>query len=288
MQLDVESLRTFLAVLDTGGMTSAASSLNQSQSAVSWRMKRLEERAGRALLIRDGHDFRPTRDGRALLEDARTIVELHDRSVARLQSSELTGTIRLGANQDVGATHMASILGRFRHTYPGATVEFVVDSSKSLTAALQKGQLDVAVIQVNESELRPTDQILWTDQAIFASGYEARYKDGPVPMITFGDDCFYRQASKPILAANGIENSVAFSAPSSAGVVAAVEAGLGVAVLSAALLNEKVIAWERAKDFDSLPKIYHVARTVAGENPKIAAALVEAIDDELSELVPNV
>ena len=47
MQLDVESLRTFAAVLDQGTMTAAGESLGMSQSAVSWKIKRLEERVGR-------------------------------------------------------------------------------------------------------------------------------------------------------------------------------------------------------------------------------------------------
>ena len=51
MQLDVESVRTLIAVLDHGGMTAAADALGMSQSAVSWKIKRLEERVGRDLLI---------------------------------------------------------------------------------------------------------------------------------------------------------------------------------------------------------------------------------------------
>ena len=58
LHLDVESLRAYLAVLDTGGMTRAAERLGMTQSAVSWKIKRLEERLGRPLLIRDGHAVR--------------------------------------------------------------------------------------------------------------------------------------------------------------------------------------------------------------------------------------
>jgi len=100
MNLDVESLRTLLAVLDHGGMTAAAKHLDLSQSAVSWKIKRLEERVGKALLIRDGHSLRPTSEGRALIDDARTIVEVHDRAVCRLRMSELSGTVRLGSNTE--------------------------------------------------------------------------------------------------------------------------------------------------------------------------------------------
>ena len=67
MQLDVESLRAFAPVLETGGMTRAAERLGISQSAVSWKIKRLEERIGRDLLVRHGRSLRPSRDGEELL-----------------------------------------------------------------------------------------------------------------------------------------------------------------------------------------------------------------------------
>ena len=113
MQLDVESLRTFLAVLDQGSMTNAARRLQLSQSAVSWKMKRLEDRVGRPLLIRDGRNLRPTRDGRLLIDEARIIVEAHDRAVARLRSPELSGRVRLGTNEEIAAARLVGIVGRF-------------------------------------------------------------------------------------------------------------------------------------------------------------------------------
>ena len=81
MHLDVESLRTFAMVLETGGMTRAAEKLDLSQSAVSWKIKRLEERVGRDLLIREGRSLRPSRDGEELLGYARTIIDAHDEAV---------------------------------------------------------------------------------------------------------------------------------------------------------------------------------------------------------------
>ena len=65
---------------------------------------------------------------------------------------------------------------------------------------------------------------------------------------------------------------------------AAVAAGLGVAVLSTRLLDDDVVAWERAVDFDPLPVMYQIVRTVPGESPDIAAALVDLIVTEFQDL----
>lgn len=280
MQLDVESLRTFLAVLDEGGMTRAAEKLHLSQSAVSWKIRRLEDRVGRRLFVRDGHSLRLSSDGRALVDDARSIVSIHDRAVSRLQSSELTGTVRLGSNDEVSATHMAGVLGTFSRVHPGARVEFVSKDSEGIVEALDLGELDVAVIQVGAADLREDDVILWSDQLRWLTCCETPYASGVVPLITFGENCFYRPLSEPMLDAAGIDHAVAFSGPSASGVHAAVAAGLGVAVLSERFIGGDLIEWKRGAEMGPLPVVHQIARTQGDRDP-LTDALVEAISDEL-------
>ena len=285
-QLDVESLRTLLAVLDHGGMTRAAEHLHLSQSAVSWKIKRLEEKVGRPLLIRDGHSLRPTRDTRALLDDARAIVELHDRAAQRLASTDLTGTVKLGANEEIDASRMAAMLGRFRRTHPGATIEFVIDHTEHLIEHLEAGMVDVGVIQVDDNDLRPTDTVLWTDQLMWVTSCEADFAPpATIPLITFGEHCFYRALSEPHLVDAGIDHAVAFSASSITGVWSAVAAGLGVGVLGSRYVDDEVVVWPPSRDLPPLPEIHLVVRTVPGETADVATALVDAIATELLEPV---
>jgi len=284
VQLDVESLRTLITVLDWGSMTRAAQQLGMSQSAVSWKIKRLEQRVGRPLLIRDGHDLRPTRDGRALLDDARAMVEIHDRAVQRLASPEFTGTIRVGSNEEVGASRLAGILGRLKALHPAATIEFVVDQSRQLAPQLERGRIDVAVIQVTEEEVRPDDIVLWTEELRWATHRDMPYDDGVVPLITYGANGFYRPVSEPILERYGVRYRYTITAPTSANVRAAVEAGLGVAVLGERFLGDDVVEWGRAAELDPLPRSCQIIRTVDGERSDIAQALIESITDEFVDL----
>jgi len=284
IQLDTESLRTLLAVLDHGGMTRAAEHLHVTQSAVSWKIKRLEERVGRPLLIRDGHTLRLTRDGRALLADARELVALHDRAASRLAHSELAGAVRLGSNEEVDPARMAALLGRFTQTHPAATIEFVIDHTERLASAIDAGDLDVVIVQVDDDSLRATDTILWTDRLHWVVSPE--FHDDPggtVPLITFGEHCFYRALSEPHLAAAGIDHRVAFSASSIGGVRAAIAAGLGVGVLGRRYLDAEITTWPAAARLPELPVIHQIARAVPGESAAVADVLVEAIADELRE-----
>ncbi len=284
LQLDVESLRTLLAVLDTGGMTRAADRLGVTQSAVSWKIKRLEERVGRPLLIRDGHTIRPTRDGRALIDDARTIVDLHDGAVWRLHSPELSGKIKLGSNEEIDATHIAALLGRFKRTHPNATIEFVIDHTERLAGMVDAGILDVVLIQVTDEQLRPDDTVLWSGELHWVVNRRWTYDDGLVPLVTFGDLCFYRKLSEPILDAAGIEHTNAFSGSAARGVRAAIEAGLGVGVTSSwHLEGDDIIDWPRGKSLPPLPRVHQIARTVPGESAAAASALVSVIEEQLNE-----
>ncbi len=284
MQLDVESLRTLLAVLDWGTMTRAADHLGLSQSAVSWKIKRLEQRIGRPLLIRDGHDLRPTSDGRALLEDARAIVATHDRAAQRLRSPEFTGTVRVGSNEEVGATRLAGILGRFRHLHPAATIQFVVDQSRVLGPQLEHGHIDVGVIQVTEEEVQADDVVLWREPLRWAAHRDVKYDTEPVPLISYGSNGFYRPVSEPILERHGVRYRYAVTAPTSENVRAAVEAGLGVAVLGERFLTGAVVEWIRAPELDPLPTSCQIVRTAPGEHSEPVRSLVESITAEFLEL----
>ncbi len=284
MHLDVESLRALVAVVDHNGMTAAARHLGLSQSAVSWKIKRLEQKAGRPLLIRDGRDLRPTRDGRALLDEARRIVAAHDRAVDRLRSTEqLSGTVRVGANEEVGADRLAALLGTFSRSHPAASVELRVDHTETLARDVDAGVIDVAVIQVTDDDLRGDDDVLWSDDLRWVTGAGASFDSGTVPLVTFGEHCFYRALSEPVLAAHRVPYAVAFALPSITAVRAAVGAGLGVAVVGSRHLGGDVVEWARGAALGSLSRVHQVARAVPGEQADVAAALKATLVEQLTE-----
>jgi DNA-binding transcriptional LysR family regulator len=286
LRIDIESMRAFVAVTELGGIARAAEQLDLTPSAVSWKIKRLEQRVGKPLLIRDGHAVRPTHEGRIVLEDAPDIIQAHDRMVARLAYPEFTGLIKVGSNEEVGADRIAAILGRFQQTFPGSRVQFEVNQSRLLRPRIEGGRLDVAVIQVGESELRPDDRVLWDDQLCWATHRDLPFDEGVVPLVTYGENGFYRPVLEPILERHGITYRYAVTCPSSAGVQAAVAAGLGVAVLAERLLTDDVVVWERGAALDQLPVAHHIVRSVPGDQADATAALVEAIASELTDRAP--
>jgi len=281
MQLDIESLRVLLTVLDTGGMTRAAEQLHMGQSAVSRKVSRLEQRIGQDLLIRDGHTLRPTRAARTLIPDARAMIELHDRAAARIASSELAGSVSLSSNGEIDMAQIAALLAAFRHRHPKTEVEYTLDHTGSLVDRVDAGELDVAMFQVTEDLRRPTDITLWTEQLVFATSASDSFSTEPIPFLDFGEHCYYNQFTHAAFENAGLGFKVVFSAATSSDVRAAVAAGIGVATISERYLGGDVVEWKPPVPLEPLPKVSQIIRTVPGERPDVISALVDTIQGEL-------
>ncbi len=269
-------------------MTKAADALGLSQSAVSWKIKRLEAKAGRILLVRDGRSVAPSREGRELLRYARSIVETHDEAVNRLGRSDLTGTVKLGATEEVTASRMAAILGRFNRLHSAATIEFRVDYGAALQAMLVRNELDVAVLQVSAEDYLPSDTHLWTNDLIWVTAFDHPYDTGEVPLLTFGENSYYRPLAISRLRAAGIPYRIGLSAPSTAAILAGAEAGLGVAVVAQMSVDPKrlgnsLVEWQPNIPPEPLPVTFQVARASPGEVPSVASELISHIEAELGQ-----
>jgi len=97
MNLQIDYLKTFIALAETKGFTKAGVQVNKSQSAVSMQIKRLEDEVGKKLLQRIGKTVKPTPEGNMLLKHAMEIVKDHDDAVGALSKPNLEGFIRFGA-----------------------------------------------------------------------------------------------------------------------------------------------------------------------------------------------
>src|SRR5262245_18645931 len=93
--LDIDQLRTFIPMSQTGIYTKSAEVVNKTQPAVSMQMKRLEERLELPIFARDGRASKLTDDGQRLLDYARRIVKLNIETLAAFSDGELSGRVRL-------------------------------------------------------------------------------------------------------------------------------------------------------------------------------------------------
>ena len=146
--LDIDLMKTFLAIADSGSFTRAAEDVHKTQSAVSMQMKRLEELLGRPLFARDGRASRLTADGERLIDYARRMVAINDEAVSAFTRPELTGTVRFGTPDDYADRFLPEILARFARTHPMVTVDVECVSSMTLYERTRRGVMDLAGVEV--------------------------------------------------------------------------------------------------------------------------------------------
>jgi DNA-binding transcriptional LysR family regulator len=274
-RLDIDALRALRAIKLHGGVTRAAEALGVTQSAVSHRVKRLETSLGCELLDRrpGGDMFTP--EGTGLLEYAAKILGLHDEALVTLAKSNLAGRIMLGFTEDTTCTDLSRILGRFRRLHPQVSVRTKVRMSLVLRAMLERSELDVAIMQVFAHEVRPTDVVLFRENLHWVKSRDLDWdREGPVPFLSFDDDCFYRHWALDIGQDGGLNLETVFECSSAAGIVSAVTAGLGVALLSDRHLGPQMEILD-ARLPKPPPLAYVVRRARKTRNPALDSLVAE-------------
>ena len=280
-RLDIEALRALRAIHQHGGVTRAAQVLGLTQSAVSHKIKRLETSLDCDLLARRPGAPLFTLAGDELLSYASRILGLHDEALLSLTRTDLAGRIQLGLTEDTTCSDLSRILGRFRRLHPQVAVRTRVRMSLVLRAMLERGELDAAIVQVFAHEVRPTDLVLFREDLHWVKSRDFVLPDeGAIPFLSFDEHCFYRQWALDIGQDGGVLLEAVFDCTSAAGIVAAVTAGLGVA-----LLNDRHLRHDMDIIGTRLPPppelAYVVRRARKTRNPALDG-LIASIEAEIS------
>ncbi|AGW41613.1 LysR family transcriptional regulator [Leifsonia xyli subsp. cynodontis DSM 46306] len=265
-------LRTFLAVADLRSFTRAAGRLGISQPTVSQHVRRLEEAAKRQLVARDTREVRLTDNGDAMAGFARTILTAHAEADRYFSGSAMRGRLRFGAADDLAITTLPRILRHFRQQNPQVNLELTVDQSGPLHRRLKAGQLDLIFIKQNpgttEGTVVATDELVWMGQE--KTGLEPGQ---PVPLIVYQGPSLSRQITIDALESAGRTWRITCNTREVNGVLAAVRAGLGVAVFPRSLIPTDLI---KVTNRFELPELGHVDFTLLS-NPSAAREPVDAL-----------
>lgn len=231
VNLDLDLLRAFTAVAETGSFTRAAARLSRTQSAVSLQIQRLETQLGVQLLTRDARRTAPTLTGEMLLGQARRLLRLNDEIVAGVTEHNLEGEVRLGAPEDFATAHLPEVLGDFSRAYPHVNLSVVCDLTLHLIEKMSRGELDIALIK-REPMGPEIGAPVWREPLVWvAADPSVLSAHEKVPLVVAPAPCVYRK--RAIAAFEGLCRPwrIAYTSPSLAGQHAALRAGLGITVL---------------------------------------------------------
>lgn len=269
---DPIQLKSFLALAETRNFTRAAERLGISQPTVSQHVRKLEQAAGRALVTRDTRQVRLTDNGDAMAGFARTILAANDLATRYFSGAAMRGRLRFGTADDLAITGLPRILREFRQLYPQINLELTVSQSDQLHRRLKAGALDLVFVKwvsgTQEGEVVKQDTFAWVglEETVLEPG-------APVPVIVYPAPSLSRKLALDALEDAGRTWQVTCTTKQISGVLAALRAGIGIAVMPTSLVPEdlKIIT----KRFD-LPPVGDVDFTLI-RNPLANTEVVDAL-----------
>ncbi|MFV0512171.1 MAG: LysR family transcriptional regulator [Jhaorihella sp.] len=227
--LDITTLRSFVAVADSGGVTRAAGFLHLTQSAVSMQIKRLEETLGLNLLDRAGRGIALTASGEQLMGYARRMVALNDEAIGRLTDQAFEGEITLGVPRDIVYPVIPRVLQRCNAAFPRVRVQLVTSYTTRLKEMFGRGECDLMLTTEStggsECETLAELPLRW----IGAPGGSV-WRQRPL-RLAFGRRCLFRPKAIAALDAAGIDWEMAVDSDSDRTIEATVSADLAVSAV---------------------------------------------------------
>lgn len=272
--LELDILRTFVAIAETGSFTTAASAVFRTPSAVSMQIKKLEEAIGRSVFTRDARSVSLTTEGEMLLGYARRLLAINREAVAKFVIPDISGVVRLGSPDDFGERVLPHVLKRFAQSHPSIAVDVVIDQSSNLRRRLADRQLDITLFTIckdipADAELLLSEPIVWGG----AKGGCAHLRE-PLPLSIWEEGCAWRADALEALGRSGRDYRIAYMSAHTAGQRAAILADLAIAPLPKSFIGDGVVALGPE---DGLPALsnYGLAMIIA---PDASAPVCAAAD----------
>ncbi|MEJ1163182.1 LysR family transcriptional regulator [Variovorax sp. CCNWLW186] len=169
-QLNLDQLRTLIAIADLGTFSAAASALHLAQPTVSLHISELESRLGTSLVVRGNRRVTPTAAGAALVERGRKLLRDTDDAIeaVKRQAEGRTGRVRLGTSTGVVVDLLPQVLEALGVGHSGIDVEVSILGSNDAMSRLAAGTLDIGLVAVPQPPLRDLVVTPWRDQAMMA------------------------------------------------------------------------------------------------------------------------
>ena len=286
--LTVQQLRCFVAVADEGQFTAAADELNVAQPSISAQINRLEHVLGVTLFHRGRRPIALTDAGQQLLPLARRVLHGVEDVFAEAEDLEglRRGHVTIGTTPSIGATLLPPMLAAFHQRYPGVAVSFVERHSREIAAALELGDLDLALMVGPVTHPTLSILTLAREHLIVIVGRHHELADrswirladlATVPLIYFHEGYDVRATTEASFAAAGVSPTVALEGAEMGTVHAFVAAGLGAAIVPglAATMSTDVVALDLVEP--RIERTVCLAYDQRHSLSRAATALLEAI-----------
>ncbi len=262
--MNIEDLRVFKEVAKEGNITKTAHNLNFVQSNVTAKMKRIEQKYGTKLFYRHKHGVTLTSPGKILLSYTEQVLQLMDEVEKKLQSSDPSGTLSIGAMETTAASRLPNILSVYHEQYPEVELALRTGTTEELVKSALNREIDGAFVagevnhpELEEMEVFEEELVLISKKNILSDLDFSQLKNQII--IVFKSGCFYRDIFEKWLKSEGIIPTKFMELNTLDGVIGCVKAGLGIALITKTVAD-RLHQDENIKQF-TLPKQYGMIST---------------------------
>ncbi|MBV7393082.1 LysR family transcriptional regulator [Mameliella sediminis] len=177
MRIKLDDLQAFVAVAEFGSFARASDELNITQSALSRRLKKLEEALGARLLDRTTRQVSVSVVGAEFLPEAMRIVAEVNRSLSDITDliKVRTGTVSIASNMTISDTLLPEILSAFKKRHPNVRVRVSESSSPAALERVLHRESELAVAQFGEGHPELEFEPLFEDRFVLIS-----HRDHPI------------------------------------------------------------------------------------------------------------
>lgn len=247
----LQQLQVFAAVASAGSVTGAARGLHVTQPAATQAVRELERRLGVPLFERVRNRLVLTPEGETFLGRALDLLELAGEAIASLRDGQLGGTLRMGASTTIGNYLLPEPLGAFVGEHPAVRVELTVDNSRRIIEGVLAQDTPSALIEgpcahpdIVMERLLPDELVIVCHPAHAWAGRD------DVPRQAIAEGRFIlrepgsgtRDVIEAVLGQHDVRLASNLVLGHTEAIKTAVEAGLGVSILSLAACRREVRA----------------------------------------------
>ena len=283
IDLDIDMLRCFMEVAKTGSFTKAGNNIGLTQSGVSVKIRRLEERLSTQVFNRTSKSLSLTLEGEILLDYAGRILSVHNEAVSRLTKPKASGKLRIGLIDYFLPELLPNLLSQFRKQYPNIHLEVRTDIGINLIPQFEKGELDLVV--TGKDAYQGSCRVLTQEPLIWVMGKDADVSLHDVlHLVLLPAPCSFRK-----IATDGLEKAnrkweVLFTGTSIANIQAAVQAGMGLSILPKGALKEGLRKAPSHLELPELPMYSIVLITDEQKANDARDVFISYLESELNKL----
>lgn len=252
--LDIDTISTFLAIVDTGSFTQAGRRVGRTQAAVSAAIARLEDRLGQRLLNRTARTISLTPAGNLFVGYARGLVALEEEALAALGGTSGASHVRIGMPDDYIGLFGNAAMREFAARNRNVSIEVVCEFSHDLEGLVARGDIDLAIVTRRERDTQ--GELIKRERQIWCAAADAYPERGEeLPLALFPENCRARPRILKALDEAGRRYRIVWVSSHMQSVQSAVMTGFAVTALPQSALTFEHRVLTQADGVPDLPEL---------------------------------